>query len=238
MTMSFLIEVHVNEGIVLAGDRRTTYSSVYKTAETVVNNIGVHVTNSTNKVFLCPNGAGISLCGDASLNHKPIAGYIQEMIRVRIHETTKIEEVPKIINDFFGVVLPKPNLTFFVAGYTTLNAGKKQKVYKINVADGKITEIDTDAQGASWEGETLTLSRLLQPVAIKDPAGRYYELPDEKILWEYFTLQDAVDFAKYAVETTIKTMRFKNVVETVGGNVDILIITPEKSYWLNKTELS
>ncbi len=236
--MSFLIAVHVNEGIVLAGDRRTTYSSVYKTADTIVNNIGVHVTNSTNKVFLCPNGAGISCCGDAALNHKPIAGYIQEMIRVRIHETTDIEDMPQLINDFFGVISPKPNLTFFVAGYTGSQIKIKQKIYKINVAHGKITEIDATAQGASWEGETLTLSRLLQPVAIKDPAGGYHELPDEKILWEYFTLQDAVDFARYAVETTIKTMRFKNVVETVGGNVDILIITPEKSYWLNKTELS
>lgn len=233
--MSFLIEVHVNEGIVLAGDRRTTYSSVYKTADKIVNNIGVHVTNSTNKVFLCPNGTGIACCGDAALNHKPISGYIQEMIRARIHESTYVEDVPKIINEFFGVVSPKPNLTFFVVGYTDSHA--KQKIYKVNVADGSITEIDATVQGASWEGETLTLSRLLQPVAIKDPSGMYHELPDEKVLWEYFTLQDAVDFAKYAVETTIKTMRFKNVVETVGGNVDILIVTPEKSYWLNKTEI-
>ena len=50
------------------------------------------------------------------------------------------------------------------------------------------------------------------------------DLPNEEILWGYFTLQDAVDFARYAVETTINTMRFKNVVETVGGNVDILCI--------------
>lgn len=236
--MSFLIEVHVNEGIVLAADRRTTYSSVCKTADTVINNIGVHVTNSTNKVFLCPNGAGISWCGDGAINHKPISGYIQEMIRVKIHETTNVEDIPKIINEFFGFVSPKPNLSFFVAGYTDLSAEKKQKICKVDVEDGKVTEIDTDMQGASWEGETLTLSRLLQPVALKDPVGRYHEIPDEKILWEYFTLQDAVDFARYAVETTIKTMRFKNVVETVGGNVDILIITPKKSYWLNKTELS
>ena len=48
---------------------------------------------------------------------------------------------------------------------------------------------------------------------------------------------DAVDFARYAVETTINTMRFKNVVETVGGNVDILVITPDETKWLQKTVL-
>ena len=48
-------------------------------------------------------------------------------------------------------------------------------------------------------------------------------------------IQDAIDFARYTVETTIQTMRFKNVVETVGGDVDILIITPDKSKWLQRT---
>ena len=56
-------------------------------------------------------------------------------------------------------------------------------------------------------------------------------------MWEYFTLQDAVDFARYAVETTIQTMRFKNVIETVGGNVDILVITPDETKWLQKADL-
>ena len=65
----------------------------------------------------------------------------------------------------------------------------------------------------------------------------YIDLPFEEILWSYFTLQDAIDFARYAVETTIQTLRFKNVVETVGGAVDILVITPDKTTWLQKESL-
>ena len=67
--------------------------------------------------------------------------------------------------------------------------------------------------------------------------GTYIDLPVEDILWGYFTLQDAVDFARYAVETTIQTMRFKNVIETVGGAVDILVITPDETKWLQKESL-
>ena len=63
------------------------------------------------------------------------------------------------------------------------------------------------------------------------------DLPFEEILWGYFTLQDAVDFARYAVETTIQTMHFKNVIETVGGAVDILVITPDETKWLQKEYL-
>ena len=82
------------------------------------------------------------------------------------------------------------------------------------------------------------VSRLIQKVAIKEDTGEYTDLPVENILWEYFTLQDAVDFARYAVETTIQTMRFKNVVETVGGAVDILVITPDETKWLQKETLN
>ena len=95
----------------------------------------------------------------------------------------------------------------------------------------------TDSQGATWDGEITTLVRLIQDVAIKNEDGSYSALPFENILWNYFTLQDAVDFARYAVETTIQTMRFKNVVETVGGDVDILVITPQETKWLQKKQL-
>ena len=101
----------------------------------------------------------------------------------------------------------------------------------------RIVESGTSNQGAIWNGEIDTLTRLVQDVTIKDEKGLYHDLPQQEILWSYFTLQDAVDFARYAVETTIQTMRFKNVVETVGGSVDILIITPEETKWLQKEQL-
>lgn len=109
-------------------------------------------------------------------------------------------------------------------------------LYRVVVKNKSVEMIDTTNQGATWDGEILTLTRLIQNVAVKNGNG-YTDLPAEDILWGYFTLQDAVDFARYAVETTIKTMHFKNVIETVGGSVDILVITPDETKWLQKEEL-
>ena len=235
--MSFLIAVHVNEGIVLASDRRTTYTNTQKIGGNVVQRIGIHTTNSTDKTFVCPNGAGISTCGDASLLGKPITGFIQEVIRTKIQADTTIESMPQTLIDYFNALEHVPDTTFIVAGYETLEEGRKQQaIFKANVKNKQIEKTDTVNQGATWEGETFTLTRLLQPVAIKRD-NSYMDLPFEEILWSYFTLQDAVDFAKYAVETTIQTMRFKNVVETVGGSVDILVITPDETKWLQKEQL-
>lgn len=82
--MSFLIAVHVNEGIVLASDRRITYTNTEENDNIIIQRIGIHSPDSTDKTFLCPNKSGISTCGDASLFGKPITGFIQEMIRSRI----------------------------------------------------------------------------------------------------------------------------------------------------------
>ena len=235
--MSFLIAVHVNEGIVLASDRRTTYTNTQHLGDTIVQRIGIHTTNSTDKTFICPNGAGISTCGDASLLGKPITGYIQEMIRSKIDEACLVENIPQIIIDYFNALSVVPDTNFFVAGYDSIEDVKKQLLYKVNVKNKTINKVDTTGQGASWDGETFTLSRLVQNVAIKTNEGEYIDLPFEDILWGYFTLQDAVDFARYAVETTIQTMHFKNVVETVGGSVDILVITPDETKWLQKETL-
>lgn len=234
--MSFLIAVYVNEGIVLASDRRTTYSSIQSAGNTIYRNFGIHVTNSTDKTFICPNGAGISTCGDSSILGKPITGYIQDMIRTQIIETCYVKDIPQIIIDYFNELPTVPDTNFLIAGYDEM--GKKQLLYKVNVKSKDCNIIDTANQGATWDGEIVTLSRLIQKVAIKEDTGEYTDLPVENILWEYFTLQDAVDFARYAVETTIQTMRFKNVVETVGGAVDILVITPDETKWLQKETLN
>ena len=235
--MSFLIAVYVNEGIVLASDRRSTYTNTVEIDGRIIQRIGIHTTNSTDKTFLCPNGAGISTCGDASLKGKPITGYIQDMIRTRIDKGTRIDDIPQSIIDYFYAIGDVPNTNFIVAGYQDEEGYKKQSIYIVRIKNRDIIPIDTTNQGASWEGEGLTLTRLLNNVALLNENGNAQILPYEPILFEYFTLQDAVDFARYAVETTIKTMRFKNVVETVGGEVDILVITPDETKWLQKAEL-
>jgi len=159
------------------------------------------------------------------------------MIINKISEDTAIGDMPQIIIDYFNNLDEIPNSNFIVAGYSNIEATQEQIIYKVRLKKKEIEKIDASSQGATWDGETLTLTRLLQNVALKGHDGKYADLPFESVLWEYFTLQDAVDFARFAVETTINTMRFKNVVETVGGGIDILVITPTEIQWLQKENL-
>ena len=69
------------------------------------------------------------------------------------------------------------------------------------------------------------------------PKNQTIFLGENVILWTLMTLQDAIDFVRYAINTTIDTMRFTNVNKTVGGPIDILVITPNKAKWISHKKL-
>jgi len=238
--MSFIIAVHVGEGIVLASDSRTTYKSTETLPDNqIVHHLGIHTTNTTDKTFVCPNRCGISTCGDASISDMPITSYIQSFIREKINTDTKADEIPNMLIEYFRNFDPVPDTSFLVAGYNEVEGIFKQVLYRVQVANSYLEKIDTDLQGATWDGETIVLTKLLKSVGIENDDGSYTPLPNQEVLWSFFTLQDAVDFAKYAVETTISTMRFQKVVKTVGNPIDILVIQPEKDpFWINRKELT
>ena len=235
--MSFIIAVHVNEGIVLASDSRYTYHRTVQQDGTVTRMMGVHCTDSAHKTFLGPNRMGLSACGEASVNGMPITGYIESFLREQIGETTPVEEAAQRLIAYFGGFQPVPAVNFLLAGYDSAGGRARQQRFRVRTAQKEITRIDTVNQGAIWDGEVTTLTRLLQPVAVRRGKDSYADLPTAEIPWGLFSLQDAIDFAQYAVDVTIKTMRFQNVVETVGGPIDILVLKPQEATWIQQKHL-
>ena len=236
--MSFIISVYVGEGIVLASDSRTTYTNTKTDGNHTISQIGIHTTDTTDKTFLCPNGCGISACGDATVDNAPITSKIQAFIREKINPDTSVLDMPDLLIEYFSQLQIIPNTIFLIAGYHKDNGKSYQKIFRVHLKEKRTESIDTGHQGASWNGESIPLIKLMQPVAMKNQDGTYQDLPTPEILWRYFTLQDAIDYAKFAIETTINTMRFQNVVKTVGKPIDILVIQPETSYWLSKKQIS
>ena len=50
-------------------------------------------------------------------------------------------------------------------------------------------------------------------------------------------LQDAVDYAMHLIRTTIDTLRFEPRYSSVGGPIDVLVVTPEGMRWVQRKEL-
>ena len=245
--MSLIITVHTNEGIVMSSDSRTTFNKQDFSplpdgkGAIITNNQGIHYSDTTYKTFLAPNNVGISTCGAAAIGGKPVAGYIEDFINSNIVPNTKVSETANKILDEFRKFDPIPDITFHVAGYERDEGAINQRVFRVYVGPCYIEEINVSSQGAAWNGEAEILSRIINPyweeVKLKDGTKRYKKHGAPSIPWNFFSLQDAIDFSMYAMNTTIETMRFQERLKTVGKPIDILAIKPTKAFWIQRKEL-
>lgn len=240
--MSFIITIFTREGIVMASDSRLTLNAEQQTPKGQRHLLAAGMSDSNNKTFLAKNSIGVSTFGQADISGNPISGFIQNFISDHNIPNTSVSSFAQDINEHFRSFNPIPDVGFHIAGYELIDNILKPKVYKVapfhNLVQLKNPENEKgEVQGATWDGESDILIRLIQPVFQKGDGGQFVPLPFFPIPWQFFTLQDAIDFAVFAIQTTIDCVRFFPRPKTVGGPIDVLILTKERSFWLAKKEL-
>lgn len=240
--MSFVITVYVPEGIVMAADSRLSLNRTTQQGEQTIILQQFESSNSSQKLFLLKNKIGLSTCGNAAINNKPIAGYIDQFIEEKITDSTEVSNVPALLNEFFAERYNNPAINFHVAGFQTENNISVPHVYTCNMANSQYPRVNIDQSGVvdfgcAWSGESESISRLLKPCKILDPLNNWVDLPASGIAYNFFTLQDAIDFAIYAVKVTIDTMRFQSKPKTVGAPIDVLALrVGREPQWIQRKE--
>jgi hypothetical protein len=238
--MSFVVTSYVREGIVMAADSRLTLNLKTGQPGATTTMAAVSQSDSNQKLFLTENGVGISTVGDADIAGVPIAGFIAQFVDqiVSTNAWTPDKVADEIIT-FFNSTNKIPNSYFQVAGYD--QSKNDQQVCYVEIQKKKKTRMNAPGQfGIAWAGESDTISKLANPCAEIDPSTNQIKqvYPNFPVPYQFFTLQDAIDFAEYAVRTTIDTMRFQPRPKSVGGPIDILVIKPNEQRWIRKKELS
>ncbi len=239
--MSFIITLHVQEGIVMASDSRITYSSVASNVrgnEKTLIDDSIALTDTSYKTFRAGNDIGISMFGMANIKGVAMSSYVENFIsECVIAGKTDIDEVPGLLVDYFNNLPEVPETGFHVAGYHSLGDYRAKKVWRVYVAKKQCIEVVPRQQlrGAIWDGEQDILIRLFHTdLYVKNAASEYVSVDTHRIPFELFTLQDAIDFSVYAVRTTADTMRFQLRPNTVGGTINILVIKQNESFWLQQ----
>lgn len=238
--MSLVVTTYAPEGIILAGDSRLTLNLNH---EVNGKNTPFSITTSdaNNKIFKIKDKFGLGTFGIADINGIPIFGYINQFIEEKITDETNIDEIPNSLHEFFGEGLGKPACSFYLCGYKVANKISTPYIYFIDIAQASTSRInilgDKIQYGANWGGETEVMARLLTNVKIQN-GNNWLDFVSPGIPFNFFTLQDAIDFSIYAVRTTIETFRFQQRIKTVGGPIDILAIRPDGTDWVQKKVLS
>ena len=237
--MSFIMTLFVREGIVMASDSRLTLNATRQDGDTQVVQLSVGQSDSNYKTFLAPNDIGISTFGAADVQGVPIGGYIESFINEHLAGNNyAIEQVPQEILNYFRNLPGPPETGFLIGGYKTEENVPEQHIWEVKVTTGDIVRVNQPGQqGGSWRGEGDVLTRLVKLVGIQDQSGNFQPLPHYPIQWGFFTLQDAIDYAVFAVKVTIDTMRFHPRPKTVGGSIDVLVIKPNEVFWVQRKTL-
>ena len=238
--MSLIVTLYVPEGLVIAGDSRLTLSWTTKTDKGEQLH-AVSASDTNTKIFSIKNKFGLGTFGVADIKGIPISGFINQFTEEKVTDETTIDQLPQLLLDFFGDNFGNPATYFYAIGYKVENGISVPYAYHINVSGKTFNRVNHSNgqvfQGANWGGETEVLMRILNTVKLKQ-GDNWIDLTDTPLAFNFMTLQDAIDFADYAIRTTIDTIRFQQKEKTVGGPIDILIVKPnETPIWIKRKEL-
>lgn len=114
---------------------------------------------------------------------------------------------------------------FQFVGFSATASGEPcAKTALVNI--GKTPSVDTiDSMGCTWSGDGSVVS-LLWP-----KTGAAANFPA-------FSLQDAIDYAKFLIRTTSDFQRFSGRMPTVGGEIDIALVTNHHGFrWIEQKRL-
>lgn len=262
--MSLIVTVCTSEGIVLASDSRSTLTKTLPLENKEIIQYGAHYSDTAYKTFQCGKSIGISTCGNANIMGKSIASHIENFINNCFAEEDSVSDVSSKLLLYFSTLQHAEPVVFHVAGYEKECDRDIPKVYRVVTNLGLNDLVVDNFCGVRWDGEASVLTRIIKngyiveedtvrrltSLTVTSEEGESTELEnvivlpqgalhseEAEIAWEYMTVQDGIDFAKYAIQTTIDTMRFQVAAKTVGGPVDILVVKPDKTIWIAHKEL-
>jgi hypothetical protein len=246
--MSLIITVNVPEGIVMASDSRQSITVEGRTPDGKTFKVETVNSDSVTKTFLLENQqVGISSFGQDMLGGVPMFSHVKKFIEEEIVLADDVTTIPSKLINYIRKNFPQADAGFHVAGYHKSARVSVPHFYHCHVAKNIVERrnIKSDgsvAYGATWSGQidviTSIVSPIVGPLMTKDEKGQeriaYSPAP---MIWDAMTVQDAIDFAVYAIRTTIDTMRFQARQKNVGGPIDVLLLLPDaKPKWVQKKD--
>ncbi len=231
--MSLVATVYVPSGIVMAADSRMT---VLRSEEREEGEQKMRVQqqlvlsdNAYKVVELRSVGVGVSVYDAGIINNQPVDSHVHRFEEEEVTPEEDVISVSEKFRRYFQTMFPGINVGFHVAGYRLEERAsvpyvlvghtvKEPAIKRVNAGDdGKVQ------YGITRSGDSLVANRLIDP----------QHLP----LFTAMPLQDAVDYALHLIRTTIDTMRFEPRFPSVGGPIDVLVVTPEGMRWVQRKEL-
>jgi hypothetical protein len=231
--LSLVVTVYVPSGIVMAADSRMTVQRNDERVEgdqtTRVQQQLVLSDNAYKVVELRKLGVGIAIYDAGIIDNQPADSHVHRFEEEVLTTEDDVLTVGDKFLAYFQENFPGVAVGYHIAGYRQEERARVPYVLvghtvrepglrRVNVGENGTTQY-----GITRAGDTLIANRLID--------ANY--LP----LFTAMPLQDAVDYAVHLIRSTIDTMRFEPRFPSVGGPIDVLVVTPEGVRWVQRKEL-
>lgn len=235
--MSCVLSIYLRDGIVMAADSRILYTTQQHRDDNTIIQIGIGQTDTASKIVVTSNNVGISYFGVPEVAGAPLSYHVEKCVSERLsNRDLKVRDIAQIMLEYFREQPGDPDVGFHISGYDyTPDGNSISSIWNAHTQSESMMHLNADGlPGISWSGEGDILARLIGPCGKPDADDNYLPLPTYDIPIHLFTLADAVEFAEFAIRTTAETMRYQARMKTVGGPIDILVITRQQAYWAKK----
>lgn len=256
--MTLIVSLRTSDGIVIAGDSLSTMrgnmqmdldikhkcSSCGHEDKSKVKMPGPPVNLSTlsyaQKVFPFMDNFGVGTFGIGQLSGQTIHFAVRKLEKELKDSKTKVDTlagaadtIGKMIFDLLKMQEPnwkkipkdKGVVGFQIVGY---HDGEPRT---IGVSVGSKVRINTAKDlGMTPSGKT----------EIVDILGKFYQANNaESPALMAFSLQDAIDYAEFLINTTADHQKFSQTLATVGGDIDVALVTPFDGFrWIRQKPLT
>ncbi|HTB50221.1 MAG TPA: hypothetical protein VK701_04525 [Solirubrobacteraceae bacterium] len=256
--MTIVVASAAPDGIVLASDSRTTQRR------------GDHhrvASNAAQKVYDAWGRIGLAAYGIATIGSDSIRSVINGWL-AEADQTAALGDAAKSLAGYLQARLsdatPAPRgkilldpvwpLGVLVAGYDEVGVGRVLEV-RVWPLQSKVVDTDaaTDKPSSMWRGQTGAVRRLVlgfdedEMKKVGVAITEQMEEPLSTIAYDLIqptTLQDAVDLAYFAIDTTVQMQRFSDgtfasqkAIPGCGGPTQCLAVTPAGVRWVHELTL-
>jgi hypothetical protein len=186
--------------------------------------------NAYKVVELRKIGVGISVYDAGIINNQPVDSLVHRFEEEILTPEDDVLTAADKFLDYFRTNFPKVGVGFHVAGYRVEDRASIPYVlvgHTLREPDAKRVNTSEDGRvqfGITRAGDTQVANRLIDAK----------QLP----LFNAMPVQDGVDYALHLIRTTIDTLRFEPRFPSVGGAIDVLVVTPDGVRWVQRKELS
>ena len=255
--MSLVVSLRVPDGIVVAADSLSTAQNLVQIKLEPINknpdaipgstlnvppiSIPFSASSFTQKLIPLSDGVAISSYGQGIINNKSTYYHLRQFektLEAELQVSTIVDQLVSFFENELSKQFPKypeeasddwKPIAFHVNGYEG-DDGDDLTAVTYEVFVGKKSEIRRwDAIGCTIGGE-MAIVRNMWSLGEGDPQYQFQ--------YGLMSLQDAVDLCEFFIDTTAIFQRFTNRIPTVGGDVDVALITPFHGFqWLRRKSL-